>query len=113
MPLYFGPAILGRLVNRFRDRLECCLDQRLAGIWVSMGFFVLRTSMLRPCIDYWGPTEITTRNKYPLPLLEDAFAALHWVCIFTKLDLRNAYHLVCIRLGDEWKTAFKHSSRPL
>lgn len=38
-------------------------------------------------------------------LLDAAFAPLHQAHIFTKLDLRNAYHLVCIRKGDEWKTA--------
>ena len=46
------------------------------------------------------------KNRYPLPLLSSAFELLQGATVFTKLDLRNAYHLVRIREGDEWKTAF-------
>ncbi len=61
---------------------------------------------LRPCINYRGLNKITVRNRYPLPLMATAFELLQGASIFTKLDLRNAYHLVRIRQGDEWKTAF-------
>lgn len=76
---------------------------------VGAGFFFLkkRDGTLRPCIDYRGLNEITVRNKYPLVLLDAAFAPLQKARLFTKLDLRNAYHLVRICSGDEWKTAFK------
>lgn len=38
--------------------------------------------------------------------MNSAFESLQGATIFSKLDLRNAYHLVRIREGDEWKTAF-------
>ncbi len=72
------------------------------------GFFFVgkKDGSLRPCIDYRGLNRITVKNRYPLPLMTTAFELLQGATIFTKLDLRNAYHLVRIRAGDEWKTAF-------
>ncbi|KAG1940254.1 retrotransposable element, partial [Pimephales promelas] len=72
------------------------------------GFFFVqkKDGSLRPCIDYRGLNDITIKNRYPLPLMSSAFEILQGARVFTKLDLRNAYHLVRIREGDEWKTAF-------
>ncbi len=72
------------------------------------GFFFVekKDGSLRPCIDYRGLNSITVKNTYPLPLMSSAFERLQGALFFTKLDLRNAYHLVRMREGDEWKTAF-------
>ncbi len=72
------------------------------------GFFFVdkKDGGLRPCIDYQGLNKITIWNRHPLPLMATAFELLQGASIFTKLDLRNAYHLVHIRQGDEWKTTF-------
>lgn len=72
------------------------------------GFFFVekKDGGLRPCIDYRGLNAITVKNRYPLPLMNSAFERLQGSSIFSKLDLRNAYNLVRIREGDEWKTAF-------
>ena len=72
------------------------------------GFFFVakKDGSLRPCIDYSPLNNITIKNRYPLPLMSSVFDQLQQAKIFTKLDLRNAYHLVRIREGDEWKTGF-------
>lgn len=62
---------------------------------------------LRLCVDYRGLNEITIKNKYPLPLLSEMLDRFAHARHFTKLDIRNAYHRIRIRKGDEWKTAFR------
>ncbi len=98
-----------------RGALENYLTESLAaGIIVpssspaGAGFFFVKKKdgSLRPCIDYRGLNDMTVKNRYPLPLMSSAFEILQGAKVFTKLDLRNAYHLVRIKEGDEWKTAF-------
>uniref|UniRef100_A0A3P9HSL7 Gypsy retrotransposon integrase-like protein 1 n=1 Tax=Oryzias latipes TaxID=8090 RepID=A0A3P9HSL7_ORYLA len=75
---------------------------------VGAGFFFVqkKDKTLRPCIDFRELNQITVKNKYPLPLIDTALDSVQEARVFSKLDLRNAYHLVRMREGDEWKTAF-------
>ena len=71
-------------------------------------FFVPKANKeLRPCIDYRILNKNTIRNRYPLPLIPVLLDRVKKAKIYTRLDLRGAYHLVRMREGDEWKTAFK------
>uniref|UniRef100_A0A3B3I3Y3 ribonuclease H n=1 Tax=Oryzias latipes TaxID=8090 RepID=A0A3B3I3Y3_ORYLA len=72
------------------------------------GFFFVekKDKSLRPCIDYRELNQITIKDKYSLPLISSVFDSIQEARIFSKLDLRNAYHLVRMKEGDEWKTAF-------
>ena len=73
----------------------------------SMFFVPKKSKELRPCIDYRGLNDITIKDRYPLPLIKDVLEAMRGSKIFTKLDLRGAYHLLWIWKADEWKMAFR------
>jgi hypothetical protein len=60
----------------------------------------------RMCIDYKDPNEVTIKNKYPLPWIEDLFDQMRGAKVFSKVDLRSGYHQLKIRAGDVSKTDF-------
>ncbi|CRG88523.1 Retrotransposable element Tf2 155 kDa protein type 3 [Talaromyces islandicus] len=62
---------------------------------------------LRLCVDYRGLNAITVKNRYPIPLVMETLDRFAGAKYFTKLDLKDAYHRIRIRTGDEWKTAFR------
>jgi hypothetical protein len=45
----------------------------------------------RLCADYHAPNEVTVKNKYPLPRIDDLFNQLYGACVFSKIDLRSGY----------------------
>jgi hypothetical protein len=59
------------------------------------------------CVDYRSLNEVTIRNKYPLPRIEDLFNQLKGASVFSIIDLRSGYHQLNIRESDIPKTAFR------
>ena len=47
------------------------------------------------------------KDHYPLPLITDLLNAPGPARIYLKINLKHAYHLICIAEGDEPKTAFR------
>ena len=63
----------------------------------------------RLCIDYRSLNEVTIKNKYPLPRINDLFDQLEGARVFSKFDLRSGYFQLKIREQDIPKTAFTTS----
>jgi hypothetical protein len=57
-------------------------------------------------VDYHALNEVTIKNKYLLPRIDDLFDQLHGTCVFSKIDLRSRYHQLKVRECDILKIAF-------
>ena len=66
---------------------------------------------LRLCVDYGALNEVTKKYHYPLPLIGEALDRLYTARYFTKLGIKEAYHNVRSKKGDEWKTTLTSKYR--
>jgi hypothetical protein len=56
-------------------------------------------------VDYRTLNDVTVKNKYPLPCIEDLFDQMRGARVFSKIDLRSGYHQMKIRPSNIPKTS--------
>jgi hypothetical protein len=102
-----NPQELEELNRQLADMLSKDLIRPSASPWGSSVLFVdKQDGTIRLCVDYRKLNEVTIKNKYPLPKIEDLFDQLNGAKVFSKIDLRTGYHQLKVRESDISKTAF-------
>src|SRR6266536_213282 len=59
------------------------------------------------CIDFRKLNQLTRKDQYPIPLIDETLARISRAKIFTKLDIRQAFHRIRIDPESEELTTFR------
>lgn len=95
------------LKEQLRQLLEQGFIQPSVSPWgAPMLFQKKKDGTLRLCIDYRGVNQLTVKNKYPIPRIDELLDRLHGTQLFTKIDLKSGYYQIRIKKQDIPKTAF-------
>ena len=98
---------LVELKRQLDDLIEKKFIRPSVSPWGSPILFAKKSDgTLRLCIDYRALNQVTIKNKYPLPRINDLFEQLRGAQVFSKIDLRTGYYQLKIRESDIPKTAF-------
>ena len=76
-------------------------------------FFVWKKdSTRRPVIDYRKLNDITIKDSFPLPRINETLECMHGAKLFSKFNLKMGYNQLSIKKEDRWKTAFMTPDGP-
>ena len=88
-----GSEELAELKKQLDEQLRKGIIRRSASPWGSPLLFVSKKDgTIRLCVDYRSLNEVTIKNKYPLPKIEDLFDQLNGARVFSRIDLRSGYY---------------------
>ena len=92
-PYKMAPAELHELKKQLQDLLDKGFTRPNASPWGAPMLFVRKKDgTLRMCVEYRQINQMTIKNKYPLPRINELFDQLQGIAYFSKIDLRSGYH---------------------
>ncbi len=119
IPIKLGKSLTFRLIYQLSKRELKALKEyinvnlkkgfiRLSTLPIasSVLFVLKKDRLLQLVIDYQQPNNITVKDRYILPLINELQNKLQKAKYFTSLDLQGAYYLIQIKESKEQKIAF-------
>jgi hypothetical protein len=92
-PYRMSVGELEELKKQLKELLDKQFIHPSSSPWGAPVIFVgKKDGTQRMCVDYRALNEVTIKNKYPLPRIEDPFDQLKGARVFSKIDLRLGYH---------------------
>jgi hypothetical protein len=86
-PYRMATPKLAELKEHVKELLEKGFISPSSSPWGAPVIFVpKKVGTQRLCVDYRALNEVTVKNKYPLPRIDDLFDQLCDVCVFFKID---------------------------
>jgi hypothetical protein len=87
-PYRMATPELAELKEHIKELLEKGFIRPSSSLWRALMIFVLKKDgTQRLCVDYHALNEVTIKNKYPLPRIDDMFDQLRGACEFSKINL--------------------------
>ena len=103
-----APAELAELRKQLQELLDKGFIRPSVSPWGAPVLFVKKKDgSLRLCIDYRKLNQVTVKNRYPLPRIDDLLDQLQGASVFSKIDLCSGYHQLRIKEEDTSKSAFQ------
>jgi hypothetical protein len=85
-PIYKTPYRLAELKEHIKELLEKGFNRPSSSpSRASVIFVPKKYGTHRLCVDYHALNEITVKNKYPLPRIDDLFDQLYGACVSLRL----------------------------
>jgi hypothetical protein len=79
---------LAKLKEHIKELLEKGFIRPSSSPWGAPIIFVpKKDDTQRLCVDYHALNEVTVKNKYLLPRIDDLFDQLYGASVFSKIDL--------------------------
>ena len=101
-------AFAGEEEKHLKKMIDCGVIQPSTSEWSSPTVLVRkRDGDIRWCIDFRAVNNVTRKDAYPLPLIEQCLDALAGVSFMSTLDMNSGYWQLLLAVADHGKTAFQ------